>query len=211
LRFDDLREEYGSGRLPRGDVPSRPAELFERWLRDAIGAGLPEPNAMALATAGADGRPSVRLVLLKRSDDRGLVFATNYRSRKGAELRARPVAAVVFHWQPLERQVRIEGGVARCGEDESDDLWRERPRDAQLGAWASDQSRAIPDRAWLERRRDEAARRWPTEVPRPPHWGGYRLVPDRWEFWQGRAHRLHDRWLYEPDPAGGWRSRRLAP
>ena len=190
------------------------APLFEarRWYEEAVAAGLPEPEAMALATASPDGMPSVRIVLLKGIDDRGLQFFTNYGSRKGRELDANPRAAVTLHWQPLHRAVRAEGAVERLTEEESDAYFASRGRGSQLGAWASKQGTPITGREVLEGALAEAETRFSgDDVPRPEYWGGYRLVPDAIELWQGRENRLHDRvhWIREPD--GGWRSERLSP
>ena len=188
-----------------------PLAELERWLRRARRAGLPEPEAMALATADARGRPSVRMVLLRGLDARGLVFFTNYRSRKGAELQRRPHAAVVLYWARLARQVRVEGRVRKLSDRESDAYFASRPRGARLAAWASDQSRAIRSRdALLARYLDLRRRFRGRDVPRPPHWGGYRIEPRAIEFWAGRPHRLHERRLYTRRP-GGWRLELLAP
>lgn len=196
-----------------GDEVARdPVAQFRAWFNEAVAAGLREPHAMTLASADRDGRPSARVVLLKAINEQGLLFATNYASRKAHELDANPYAAAVFLWLPLERQVRVEGAVVRSPVDESDAIHAARPREAQLGAWASRQSCKIADRAELEREVRRASRRFPDDVPRPPHWGAYRLIAERYEFWQGRAHRLHDRFLFERDTAGqGWRRSRLAP
>jgi pyridoxamine 5'-phosphate oxidase len=189
-----------------------PLERFAEWYEDAMAAGLAEPNAMAIATAGAGGEPSVRFVLLKGIDARGIQFFTNYESRKGRELAANPRAAAAVYWQPLQRQVRLAGPVEVLSDEESDAYYASRPRGSRLGAWASPQGRPIPDRAWLEARVAEADARFPgEEVPRPPHWGGYRLVPDSVELWQGRESRLHDREHFTREPGGGWRSERLSP
>jgi len=202
-RMDGLHER---------DVAADPVGQFRAWFGEAR-EQLEErqPDAMALATATRDGVPSVRMVLLKSVDERGLVFATNFDSRKGRELDDNPRAAVTFHWVTLHRAVRVEGRVERCTEAESDAIWNARPREARLSAAASEQSRPIPDRETLERAFAELDERYPGDVPRPSSWGGYRLVPDAWEFWQGRDHRLHDRLRYEPDGAGGWTFTRLAP
>lgn len=183
---------------------------FDRWFADAVAAGLPEPNAMVLATAGADGRPSARTVLLKGYDRRGLVFFTNYQSRKGTELAANPYASVVFPWFPLHRQVIAAGTVARVSEEETAAYFATRPRGAQLGAWASPQSTVIADRGVLDARLEEAASRYPDAVPVPPHWGGFRLAPQSVEYWQGRGDRLHDRLRYRRTEEG-WVVERLAP
>ena len=192
------------------DLDSDPLRQFERWFEDARRAALPVPEAMALATAGAEGQPSVRMVLLKGADERGFAFHTNYESRKGVELAANPHAALLFHWQALERQVRIEGVVDRITVDESEAYFRTRPLGSRLAAWASPQSRPLGDRAELERLYAEAQERFGEDVPLPPTWGGLRLVPDAYEFWQHGDDRLHDRVRYERD-GGGWSLTRLAP
>jgi len=196
--------------LEREDLDPDPVALFRRWFEEAARAGVEEPNAMTLATADRQGRPSARTVLLKAFDAHGFVFATNYRSRKGLELEANPRAALVFLWKPLERQVRIEGRVERCAEGESDLIFAGRPRGAQLGAWASRQSVVIAGRDELVHRLREVERRFPDNVARPEFWGGYRLAAEAIEFWQGRDHRLHDRFRYLRE-AGRWRIDRLAP
>jgi pyridoxamine 5'-phosphate oxidase len=210
-----LRTEYRRASLDEADVDADPYRQFARWFGEAVKAELPEPNAMTLATVGTDGRPGARIVLLKGFDERGFVFFTNYDSRKGHELAARPHAALLFHWTELERQVRIEGVAGKVDAAESDDYFASRPRASRLGAWASPQSEPVPDRAALEARfaaieaqyRDAAA-----AVPRPAHWGGYRVVPEALEFWQGRRSRMHDRVRYRRDTAtGGWTIDRLAP
>ncbi len=187
-----------------------PLRQFETWLEQAIKAQLPEPNAMTLATVGADGRPSTRIVLIKGFDARGLVWYTNYDSRKGRELAHEPHAALQFHWVELERVVRIEGSVEKVSAEESDAYYATRPLDSRIGAWASPQSQPITSRAVLVANAAKAAARHGLKPPRPPHWGGYRLVPDRWEFWQGRRSRLHDRVRYSLE-AGRWLRQRLAP
>ena len=192
------------------DLDPDPLRQFGRWFEDARRAALPVPEAMALATAGAEGRPSVRMVLLKGADERGFAFHTNYESRKGVELAANPHAALLFHWQALERQVRIEGVVDRITVDESEAYFRTRPVGSRLAAWASPQSRPLGDRAELERLYAEAQERFGEDVPLPPTWGGLRLVPDAYEFWQHGDDRLHDRVRYERD-GGGWSLTRLAP
>jgi pyridoxamine 5'-phosphate oxidase len=193
------------------DLDPDPLRQFGTWFEEAREAGVEVPEAMALATATPDGRPSVRMVLLKQADERGFDFHTNYESRKSGELAANPQAALLFHWRPRGRQVRVEGRVERLSPDESDAYFRTRPRDSRVAAWASPQSRPLDDRAELEQLYDEAAQRFPGEdVPRPPHWGGYRLVPDAYEFWQHAENRLHDRVRYERD-GERWAWSRLAP
>jgi pyridoxamine 5'-phosphate oxidase len=189
-----------------------PIRQFESWYREAHATPMREPTAMTLATASPDGRPSARIVLLKAADERGFVFFTNYQSRKGGELEHNPWAALVFHWPDLVRQVRVEGRVAKVSDEESDAYFKTRPRGSQLGAWASEQSRAIKSRADLERRVQAIAETYEDrEIPRPPHWGGLRLVPVAIEFWQGRLDRLHDRVLYSRADDGGWTRERLSP
>ena len=207
----DLREEYVRGGLTEADAGDDPVALFQRWFDVAVAVGLPEPTAMTLATATPDGRPSARVVLLKAADDRGFTFFTNYDSRKGRELDANPLAALVFLWHPLERQVRVEGAVVKVTPAESDEYFAARPLGSRLGTWASAQSAVIPGREFLERRYTEFARKYPDgTVPRPSYWGGCRVIPETIEFWQGRPNRLHDRILFHR-AAGGWVKRRLAP
>jgi pyridoxamine 5'-phosphate oxidase len=189
---------------------SDPLAQFAHWYEYAVAAGLPEPEAMALATATPDGAPSVRFVLLKAIDERGVEFYTNYESRKGRELAANPRAALAVLWKPLQRQVRLEGSVERLADSESDAYFATRSRGSRLGAWASEQSREIPDREWLDARLAAFDAQYPDEVPRPAHWGGYMLRPERIEFWEGRPNRLHDRELFTRD-ARGWTSVRLSP
>ena len=193
------------------DLDPDPLRQFGRWFDEARDAGVDVPESMALATSTPDGRPSVRMVLLKSADESGFGFHTNYESRKGGELDANPRAALLFYWQPQGRQVRIEGSVERVHPDESETYFRTRPLGSRLAAWASPQSRPLPDRGELERLYAEAAARFPGEdVPRPPHWGGFRLVPEAYEFWEHADNRLHDRIRYERDE-NGWRRERLAP
>jgi pyridoxamine 5'-phosphate oxidase len=198
--------------LREDELPSDPLALARRWVAAALAAELHQPDAMTLATATPDGRPSARVVLLKGVDDRGFVFFTNYESRKGRELEANPQAALVLLWTPLQRQMRAVGAVARLSAEESDAYFATRPRGSQLGAWASEQSRPLTDRATLEARWAALDARYEEEpVPRPPHWGGYRVEPDEIELWQGRANRLHDRFAWTRTPDGGWERVRLQP
>jgi pyridoxamine 5'-phosphate oxidase len=190
---------------------SDPLAQFSAWYEHAVAAGLPEPEAMALATSTPDGVPSVRFVLLKGIDERGVEFYTNYESRKGRELIANPRAALAILWKPLQRQVRLEGPVEVLTPEESDAYFASRSRGSQLGAWASRQSEAIPDREWLEARLAEMDASYPDEVPRPLHWGGFRLLPEAIEFWEGRPNRLHDREAFTRGSDGAWHSRRLSP
>ncbi|HEX6721643.1 MAG TPA: pyridoxamine 5'-phosphate oxidase [Burkholderiaceae bacterium] len=206
----NLRKSYERDELDEASSADDPLRQFQAWLEQAIKADLPEPNAMTLATVGANGRPSTRVVLIKGVDERGLVWYTNYESRKGRELAGNPFAALQFHWVELERVVRIEGRVEFASAEESDRYFASRPLDSRIGAWASPQSQPITSRAVLVANAAKAAARHGLNPARPPHWGGYRLVPDRWEFWQGRRSRLHDRVRYNLE-AGGWVRQRLAP
>ena len=208
-----LRKSYERAELDEAASHNDPLRQFERWLTQAITGALPEPNAMTLATVGANGRPSTRVVLIKGYDARGIVWYTNYASRKGHELGASPLAALQFHWVELERVVRIEGRVEQVSAAESDAYYATRPLDSRLGAWASPQSEVIASRAVLVANAAKVAARYALHPPRPPHWGGYRLVPDRWEFWQGRKSRLHDRLCYRKAAvdSDAWLRERLAP
>ncbi len=205
------RREYEGSALDEADLAADPFEQFGRWMADAAAAGVYEPNAMILSTSGPEGRPSARAVLLKGYGPEGFTFFTNRRSRKGRELAANPQAALTFLWDFMHRQVRIEGPVVDVPDDEADAYFAGRPPGARIGAAASPQSDVIPDRAWLERRVAELWARYPDgDVPRPPHWGGYRVVAEVFEFWQGRENRLHDRFRYRR-VAGRWNVDRLAP
>ena len=214
-RLAALREEYSLGGLDESDLAADPFEMLGRWLGDAIAAGLHDPHAMAVATVGASGRPSSRIVLLKGLSAAGLVFYSNYGSRKGEDLSSRPVAAAVFPFHPLQRQARVEGSVTKVDPAESDAYFAGRPRASQLSAWASPQSQVVGSRAQLDARYDEVDAEFEGRpVPRPPYWGGYRIVPDLFEFWQGRQGRLHDRFRYRPEPTRPerpWVAERLAP
>ncbi|MES2992520.1 MAG: pyridoxamine 5'-phosphate oxidase [Pseudomonadota bacterium] len=206
----NLRKSYERAELDESASLPDPTAQFERWLQQAIDAKLPEPNAMTLATVGADGRPSSRIVLIKGVDARGIAWYTNYESRKGRELAAHPFAALQFHWVELERVVRIEGRVEKTTDAESDAYYATRPLDSRIGAWASPQSTVIESRAVLVANAAKVSARYLMNPPRPPHWGGYRLVPDTFEFWQGRRSRLHDRLRYRLAD-GAWVRERLAP
>ena len=209
-RIADLRKSYERAELDEAASAALPLTQFESWLQQAIDAQLPEPTAMTLATVGADGRPSTRVVLIKGVDARGLVWYSNYHSRKGRELAAHPAAALQFHWVELERVVRIEGRVEHVSDAESDAYYASRPLDSRLGAWASPQSQVIGSRAVLVAQAARYAAQFALAPPRPPHWGGFRLQPDCWEFWQGRKSRLHDRLRYRL-VHGSWLRERLAP
>ena len=205
-----LRSDYSREALDESQVDGDPVKQFQSWMQEAINAKLPEPTAMTLATASAGGRPSARIVLLKGADAAGFVFFTNYESKKGRELAANPWAALTFLWKELERQVRIEGRVEKVSAKESSEYYATRPLGSRIGAWASPQSDVLENRAWLEERWAELAKHHGDNPPRPPHWGGYRVVPDYFEFWQGRQSRLHDRIAYTRTESR-WEIARLAP
>jgi pyridoxamine 5'-phosphate oxidase len=209
--LSDLRREYAAGGLAEADLEGEPVAMFRHWMHDAVRAGLHEPNALVLGTVSADLLPASRIVLLKGLDERGFVFFTNYRSRKGVELAANPRCALLFPWHPLERQVRVEGVATRLSVAENDAYFATRPRASQLGAWASPQSEVVTDRASLDARYAEVSSRFGDgDVPRPEHWGGYCVEPTSVEFWQGRLGRMHDRLRFRRADAG-WVVERLAP
>ena len=211
MSIADLRRDYARASLSEREVAADPIAQFLLWFDQARAADVPEPNAMTLATATPDGAPSARIVLLKGVDERGFVFFTDYRSRKGEELRANPRAALVFHWQELERQVRITGTASRVPVEESEAYFRTRPAGSRIGAWTSHQSSVIEGREMLEQRLAELQRDFASgEIPLPPYWGGFRVVPDGVEFWQGRPSRLHDRIRYARE-GDAWRIERLSP
>jgi pyridoxamine 5'-phosphate oxidase len=212
MNLDDLRREYTQRGLREEDLASDPFTQFGLWFDEVARADVREPNAMTLATATPEGRPSARMVLLKGVDTRGFSFFTNYESRKGGELSANPYAALVFFWVQLERQVRVEGRVERLPDEESDLYFASRPEGSQLGAWASQQSAVLPGRGPLEARYEELrAQHAGHEISRPPFWGGFRVAPETVEFWQGRANRLHDRLRYRRQTDGSWLVERLSP
>ncbi|QEL57293.1 pyridoxamine 5'-phosphate oxidase [Chromobacterium paludis] len=211
LNLADIRLEYSKKELSPDDCLPDPVAQFELWLNEAIAAQVHEPTAMNLAAVGVDGRPSSRIVLLKGVEDGQLLFYSNYQSRKGQALDANPFVALTFFWPELERQVRVEGKACRVAPEVSDAYFASRPYTSRLGAWASEQSSEISSKAVLVTRAAMYGARYPINVPRPPHWGGYAVVPDRVEFWQGRPSRLHDRVLYTLGENGGWTLSRLAP
>lgn len=212
MSLADLRKDYSLAGLAEKDLARDPFRQFEKWFQEAEAARIPEPNAMTLATATREGRPSARTVLLKGVDGRGFVFYTNYTSRKGRELELSPWASLLFPWVPLERQVIVEGPVTKVSREEAEAYFHSRPVLSQLSAWVSQQSAIITGRKVLEDAMKELEKKYAGQaVPLPPHWGGYRLAPETVEFWQGRRSRLHDRLRYRRGSDGGWLVERLAP
>jgi pyridoxamine 5'-phosphate oxidase len=210
MNIADLRKSYEKAELSEDASNADPLKQFDRWLNEAIQSEVPEPNAMTLATVASNMRPSTRVVLIKGYDELGIVWYTNYESRKGKELAGNPFAALQFHWVELERVVRIEGRMEKVSDEESDSYFHSRPLDSRIGAWASPQSQVIDGRTVLVTNAAKYAAQFMLNPPRPPHWGGYRLVPDEWQFWQGRKSRLHDRLRYRLSE-GQWVRERLAP
>ena len=206
------RQDYEKSALSESSVDPDPIRQFQLWFDQATGAGIAEPHAVTVATVSPEGRPSARIVLMRGFDDRGFTFFTNYQSRKGREIAANPFASMVFFWQALERQVRVEGQIVLTSEAESNEYFQGRPTGSKLGAWISNQSEVVASREALEAEMATIQERFPgDQIPRPPHWGGYRLVPDAIEFWQGRRSRLHDRLIYRKSLEGVWRIERLSP
>jgi pyridoxamine 5'-phosphate oxidase len=213
MKIADIRREYARDGLRRADLDANPVAQFQKWFEQALAAepNRPDANAMTLATADKSGRPAARVILLKGVDERGFIFFTNYKSRKGRELVENPNAALTFYWADLERQVCVAGSVQKISREESERYFESRPRGSQLAAWASNQSDAVKDRAALEAKWSEMEKKFPAEIPLPPNWGGYVLKPERIEFWQGRRSRLHDRFQYTRQPDNSWKLERLAP
>lgn len=211
MNIANLRKSYEKAELSESASHADPFKQFEQWLHQAIQGEVPEPNAMTVATVGSDLRPSTRVVLIKGYDEHGIVWYTNYASRKGRELAGNPYAALQFHWVELERVVRIEGVVEKVSDAESDAYFHSRPLDSRIGAWASPQSEVIESRTVLVTNAAKYGAQFLLRPPRPPHWGGYRLKPEQWQFWQGRKSRLHDRLRYSQQEGGGWLRERLAP
>ncbi len=206
----DLRRDFAAGGLSESDVAANPFEQFAAWMNDALKADIIDPNAMTVSTVGEDGRPSVRIVLLKYYGDEGFAFFTNYESKKGRDLTANPFAAMHFFWPQLDRQVAVYGRVEKTSRDESEKYFNSRPVDSRIAAWASAQSSVIGSRDILDKRFEEYKERFGDDVPLPPFWGGFRLTPERFEFWQGRQNRLHDRICYQQD-GDAWTITRLSP
>jgi pyridoxamine 5'-phosphate oxidase len=211
MNIADLRKSYERAELSETESHSDPLQQFDQWLNEAIKGEVPEPNAMTLATVASNLRPSTRVVLIKGYDERGIVWYTNYESQKGQELAGNPFAALQFHWVEMERVVRIEGQVEKISPEESDAYFHSRPLDSRLGAWASPQSQVISGRSVLVANAAKYGAQFMLQPPRPPHWGGYRLKPELWQFWQGRKSRLHDRLRYTLQSPGNWLRERLAP
>lgn len=212
IQIRDLRQDYRSSFLLENEVDENPFQQFSKWFNDAIKAQVLEPNAMTLATASKEGIPSARIVLLKDFNEKGFTFYTNYNSCKAQQLDNNPLAALIFFWGDLERQVRIEGVVEKVNTSEAEDYFQSRPKGSQLGAWASPQSEIIPDRTFLEKNLNQLSEKYKdNDVPKPEHWGGYRVIPTSIEFWQGRSNRLHDRLLYKQNKDRSWKIVRLAP
>ncbi|MBI2518357.1 MAG: pyridoxamine 5'-phosphate oxidase [Opitutae bacterium] len=212
MNLEEMRRHYAQRQLDQGDLNPSPFRQFDLWMREAIETELLEPNAMSLATVGADGQPTIRTVLLKGFDERGLVFYTNYESTKSRQIEGNPRVAVVFPWLPLERQAIVTGRAAKISAAESLKYFLSRPRDSQIGAWASRQSEVITTRSLLETKFAEMKAKFAAgEVPLPSHWGGYRITPETFEFWQGRPSRMHDRFRYTRQTDGSWQIERLMP
>ena len=211
MNIADLRKSYERAELSESDSHAQPIDQFDKWMKEAIHSEVPEPNAMTLATVASNLRPSTRVVLIKDYDAHGIVWYTNYQGRKGQELAGNPCAALQFHWVELERVVRIEGVVEKVSDAESDAYFHTRPLDSRIGAWASPQSQVIAGRGVLVANAARYGAQFMLQPPRPPHWGGYRLNPDTWEFWQGRKSRLHDRLRYTKQTDDSWLRERLAP
>lgn len=210
--IQNLRQDYRSASLSENEVSKNPYHQFEKWFKEALQAEVLEPNAMTLATANKSGIPSARIVLLKEFTEEGFVFYTNYESQKGKEIEGNPYAALIFFWADLERQIRIEGVVEKVSEEESNQYFHSRPKGSQLGALTSPQSQTIPNRAFLEEKLAHLAKEYQDkEVKKPNYWGGYRVIPNRIEFWQGRSNRLHDRIVYSQSKDQTWKFERLAP
>lgn len=209
--ISNIREDYKRGSLEESEIPASPFTLFEEWFLDAESADIKDFNAMTLATADNDGQPNARIVLLKNVSEGGFTFFTNYSSKKGEELLENDKACLVFFWSKLERQIRIRGTVKKVSQQESEEYYQKRPVGSRLGAWASEQSKAIPNREYLEKRVEEYTEKYGETPPLPEFWGGYRLIPHEIEFWQGRSSRLHDRILYTSDNNKAWKTSRLSP
>jgi pyridoxamine 5'-phosphate oxidase len=208
--LSDLRRDFSAAGLSEADVSTSPCEQFSIWMNDALNADIIDPNAMTVSTVGVDRRPSARIVLLKGFDKKGFVFYTNYESKKGSDLIANPHTVFHFFWPQLDRQIAIYGAVEKTSREESEAYFKSRPIDSQIGAWASSQSSVIASRDVLEKRVAELREKFGDDVPLPPHWGGFRLTPDKFEFWQGRPNRLHDRIVYESVDSE-WKIVRLSP